>query len=317
MTRYLQFTCERNEAKEHEREILTNDYVNGDRGLRECEGGERERKRGPGEFSSTTSQLHRIRVEYFIRRPSSDENEKDGVVQPAPLLVPLPVPHSHSPSYGLLTGNLPRLPLTVLSLYSPALRCPNGGPSFLFLASFPVFHPYPSCLVASTAIPLILSTPRPLLNPLSRGPFILRAVRSSLRRHELREVSATWNPFVCRALLALCLSSRTFPAPLRWLSRQKDRNWNGGECNRWSRYSGKKRWQLIGAVCARHLELLKLAVKFDHYCVISCQNYISRSERERTCGISWNCSASWSLFQERGGALLFSERHDVQLKIQD
>ena len=41
----------------------------------------------PGEFSSTTSQLHRIRVEYFIRRPSSDENEKDEVVQLAPLLL--------------------------------------------------------------------------------------------------------------------------------------------------------------------------------------------------------------------------------------
>lgn len=56
---------------------------------------------GLGEFSSTTSQLHRIRVEYFIRRPSSDENEKDGIVQPAPLLLlhPPPAPRFPPPTH--------------------------------------------------------------------------------------------------------------------------------------------------------------------------------------------------------------------------
>lgn len=59
--------------------------------------------------------------------------------------------HPLPPSYGLLTGNLPRLLLTVLSLYSLVLRRSDGRPSFLFLASFPVFRPYSGCLVASTS----------------------------------------------------------------------------------------------------------------------------------------------------------------------
>lgn len=39
--------------------------------------GWRQKRAGLGEFSSTTSQLHRIREEYFIRRPSFDENERE------------------------------------------------------------------------------------------------------------------------------------------------------------------------------------------------------------------------------------------------
>lgn len=36
-----------------------------------------QKRAGLGEFSSTTSQLHRIREEYFIQRPSFDENERE------------------------------------------------------------------------------------------------------------------------------------------------------------------------------------------------------------------------------------------------
>lgn len=131
--------------------------------------------------------------------------------------------HPHPPSYGLLTGNLPRLLLTVLSLYSLALRRSDGRPSFLFLASFP----------SSARIQAVSSSPRQVVFPLVLPPidllplplsssrrFILRAVRSSLRWHELCEISVTWNPFVCRTLFVVSISSRTFSAP----SRQEDRN---------------------------------------------------------------------------------------------
>lgn len=160
--------------------------------------GDREPREGEGskeslrEFSSTTSQLHRIRVEYFIRRPSSDENEKDGLVQPAPLTAPFtPLLHhipTPSPSYGLLTGNLPRLLLTVLSLHSPSLRWRNVFPSFS--------HPFPSSARIQAVSPLARRVAFPLVLPpidpspfsshtASRHSFVLRAVRSSLRQHEL------------------------------------------------------------------------------------------------------------------------------------
>lgn len=64
------------------------------------------------------------------------------VVQPALPSLLLPSFSTLNPSScGLLTGNLPRLLLTVLSLYSLVLRRSDGRPSFLFLASFPVFYP--------------------------------------------------------------------------------------------------------------------------------------------------------------------------------
>lgn len=125
--------------------------------------------------------------------------------------------HPHPPSYGLLTGNLPRLLLTVLSLYSLALRRSDGRPSFLFLASFSAFRPYSGCLVASTSsgFPSCSSSNRPFaLSTISSSRrFILRAVRSSLRWHELREVSVTWNPFVCRTLFVVSLQGH-FPLRL-------------------------------------------------------------------------------------------------------
>lgn len=185
-----------------------------------------------GKFSSTTSQLHRIRVEYFIRRPSSDENEKDGVVQPAPpARAPLrTIPISpHPPSYGLLTGNLPRLLLTVLSLYSPALRRSDGRSSFLFLASFPAFRLRSACLVACTSSgfpsrsptdrPFPPFSPSPCPSPLhfkSGSKFVktARAARGFGHLESLRLQNTS-----CRRI-----SSRTFSAPSLTLSRQEDGN---------------------------------------------------------------------------------------------
>lgn len=45
-------------------------------------------RRIPGEFSSTTSQLHRIREEYFIHLPFVRRNREGGTSQP--LLTPIP-----------------------------------------------------------------------------------------------------------------------------------------------------------------------------------------------------------------------------------
>lgn len=147
-----------------ERRTLVAGNDDGDRGsLAKRTGVERERERtGLGEFSSTTSQLHRIRVEYFIRRPSSDENGKDGLVQPTPLAAPTAQPSSFhtptpSPSYGLLTGNLPRLLLTVLSLYSPSLGWRNVFPSFS--------HPFSSSARIQTVSPLPRRVAFPLVLP--------------------------------------------------------------------------------------------------------------------------------------------------------
>lgn len=118
------------------------------------------------------------------------------------------------PSYGLLTGNLPRLLLTVLSLYSLALRRSDGRPSFLFLATFLPIPPSFARIqaVSSSGFPSRSSPPIDLSPfPLSWSRrFILRAVRSSLRWHELREVSVTRNPFVCRTPFVVSPRERTF-----------------------------------------------------------------------------------------------------------
>lgn len=92
-------------------------------------------------------------------------------LHPFPLRTLSPPP----PSYGLLTGNLPRLLLTVLSLYSPSLRWRNVFPSFSY--------PFPSSariqavspLPRRVAFPLVLpaidpSRPPPSFPPRSPSP---------------------------------------------------------------------------------------------------------------------------------------------------
>lgn len=87
-------------------------------------------------------------------------------MQPTPL-APLP-PTFHtptpSPSYGLLTGNLPRLLLTVLSLYSPSLGWRNVFPSFS--------HPFLSSARIQAVSPLPRRVAFPLvLLPIDPSPF--------------------------------------------------------------------------------------------------------------------------------------------------
>lgn len=183
----------------------------GDRGLRK--GGTWEGA-DPGEFSSTTSQLHRIRVEYFIRRPSSDENEKDGVVQPAPPLLSFRSPPTPT-LVRIINGQFAASAADcIVSLFS-------GPPSVGWQAVFPlsrILSRLPSVFRLSRRLHVewfslsffLQSTFRPLHYP---RRFILRAVRSSLRWHELREVSVTWNPFVCRTLFVVSLRGH-FPLRL-------------------------------------------------------------------------------------------------------
>lgn len=163
-------------------------------------------------------------MEYFIRRPSSDENEKDGVVQPAPLLLPPSFSAPNPPSCGLLTGNLPRLLLTVLSLYSLVLRRSDGRPSFLFSSHlFPIFYPYSGCLVACT------SSNSPFRSP-SDQPFAFTSVLTASLFHfksgsKFVKMARAARGFGHLESLRLqnpycCISSRTFSAS----SRQEDRN---------------------------------------------------------------------------------------------
>lgn len=124
---------------------------------------------GLGEFSSTTSLLHRIREEYFIQRRSFDENERaaGGGGRPgwvnaqatlSPALAASTSVHPPSPWYGLLTGNLPRLLLTVLSLYSPALHRFDGKLSTLSLSAAALTAPRPSLCHSPSVRPVFESS---------------------------------------------------------------------------------------------------------------------------------------------------------------
>lgn len=152
------------------------------------------------------------------------KTRKTGCNQP---LCFYPLPPPNPPSCGLLTGNLPRLLLTVLSLYSPVLCRSDGKSSFLFLASFPVFHPYSGCLVAS------MSSNSPFRSPTDQ-PFALTSLSLSLSIASLFHLKSG-SKFVKMARAArgfghleslrlqnpyCCISSRTFSAS----SRQEGRN---------------------------------------------------------------------------------------------
>lgn len=94
-------------------------------------------RRIPGEFSSTTSQLHRIREEYFIQLPFVRRNREGGTSQP--LLTPIPLlriingqfaasaadcivsPFSGFPSFGCQTLSLS----TLFSLLCPSSLLPH------------------------------------------------------------------------------------------------------------------------------------------------------------------------------------------------
>lgn len=82
-------------------------------------------------------------------------------------------PPLHLPSYGLLTGNLPRLLLTVLSLYS--LGSPSDGKPVFPLSRIlpsPLATPIPFPLSLSTArIQVVSSSPRRVVFPLVLSPI--------------------------------------------------------------------------------------------------------------------------------------------------
>lgn len=134
-------------------------------------------RRIAGKFSSTTSQLHRIREEYFIHLPFVRRNREGGTSQP------LSPPSSIRPS--------------------PLLRIING--QFAASAADCIVSPFsgfPSFGCQAPSLPLSLSTPSFLSfapRPYSNSEFTLRAPSLSLHSIPLfpsnLPLSALLSPF--------------------------------------------------------------------------------------------------------------------------